>query len=242
MKEKKVVEFYVLSNKLKHLIRTGWKDWGVNKERVESVAEHIYGTQMLAIAMWSEYNYDIDLMKVLSMLAIHELEEAVIGDLTQFQIDKTVKEELGHNAVKEILKNLMSGKEIEKLIFEFDERKSKEALFAYQCDKLECDLQCKIYDEENCVDLTKQTENKTADNDLVKKLLSEGKSWSEMWMTFGQQRYNYDKNFTAISNYAIKNKITKNMKNCQLFDTSFSKKIKIFLNFFNFMLFYICFQ
>ena len=75
-----------------------------------------------------QYNYDIDLMKVLSMLAIHELEEAVIGDLTQFQIDKTKKEELGHNAVKEILKNLMSGKEIEKLIssISFFRNKAKE--------------------------------------------------------------------------------------------------------------------
>ena len=54
MKESNVVNFYVTCNKLKDVVRTGWKDWGVKRFRIESIAEHIYGVQMLAIAMWSE--------------------------------------------------------------------------------------------------------------------------------------------------------------------------------------------
>jgi len=65
---------------------------------------------MLAIAMKSEYNYDIDIMKVIFMLAVHEIGEAVIGDLTMFQIDKATKEEEGHKAIKRILKNLVKDK------------------------------------------------------------------------------------------------------------------------------------
>ena len=72
-KEQKVLSYYVVCNKLKNVIRTGWKDWKVKRERIESVAEHIYGVQMLAIAMKSEYQYDIDMQKVIFMLAIHEL-------------------------------------------------------------------------------------------------------------------------------------------------------------------------
>ena len=90
-KEQNVINYYVICNKLKNVIRTGWKDWNVNRERLESVAEHIYGVQMLALAMKSEYQYDIDIMKVILMLAIHELGETIIGDLTQFQISKTEK-------------------------------------------------------------------------------------------------------------------------------------------------------
>jgi len=63
-KEKNVVEFYVLCSTLKNVVRSGWKIWNVKKERLESIAEHIFGTQMLAISMWSEYNYDIDIKKV----------------------------------------------------------------------------------------------------------------------------------------------------------------------------------
>ena len=100
MKEKNVVEFYVLCSKLKNIVRPGWKMWNVKRERVESVAEHIYGTQMLAIAMWSEYKYDLDIKKVLFMLAIHELEETKIGDMTLFDIDKQSKNVIGRKAVE----------------------------------------------------------------------------------------------------------------------------------------------
>ena len=134
--------------------------------------------------------------------------ETIIGDLTQFQIDKKQKEELGHKAIKKILNPLLQGASIEELILEFDERKTPEAKFAYQCDKLECDIQCKIYDEEKCVSLDNQTSNNTAKNEGVKKLLDSGMSWSEMWMTFGQQKYPYDENFLAVSNFAMKNPIT----------------------------------
>ena len=93
-KEQNVINYYVLCNKLKNVIRTGWKDWNVQRDRIESVAEHIYGVQMLAIAMHSEFEYDIDIEKVIFMLAIHEIGETVIGDLTQFQISKQEKNKL----------------------------------------------------------------------------------------------------------------------------------------------------
>lgn len=95
-KEERVLNYYVLCNKLKDVIRTGWKTWNVKRDRLESVAEHVYGVQMLAIAMKSEYSYDIDIMKVILMLAVHELGETVIGDLTQFDISKEEKEIIEH--------------------------------------------------------------------------------------------------------------------------------------------------
>ena len=207
-REENVINYYILCNKLKNVIRTGWKDWKVNRERIESVAEHIYSVQMLALAMYSEYKYDIDIMKVITMLSVHELGETVIGDLTQFQISKEEKEILEHEAVHNILANLISGDEIEKLFLEFDEHKTKEALFAYECDKLECDLQCKLYDMEGCVDLNNQEGNDTFNNKYVRELLDKGMSWSQMWLTFGEAKYPYDENFMAVSKYAKDNDLS----------------------------------
>ena len=208
-REENVIKYYVLCNKLKNVIRKGWKDWHVQKERLESVAEHIFGVQMLAIAMKSEYQYDVDIMKVIFMLAIHELGETIIGDLTQFEISKEEKEKIEHAAVHKILDSLLDGRIIEELFLEFDSHRTKEAFFAYQCDKLECDLQSKLYDEEGCVDLNKQDGNKTMEDKRVKALLNEGASWSTMWLKFGQQVYPYDDNFKAVSSYAINHDIGK---------------------------------
>ena len=214
-KEQNVVNYYVLCNKLKDVIRTGWIDWKVNRERVESIAEHIFCVQMLAIAMKSEYQYDIDIMKVIYMLAIHELGETIIGDLTQFQISKEEKEKMEHEAVHNILSSLIDGEQIESLFLEFDSHSTPEAMFAYQCDKLECDIQSKLYDQEGCVDLEHQEGNATANNEFVKKLLENGQSWSDMWLEFGQRKYPYDENFMSVSHYVKDNSISE----------SFTKKL-----------------
>ena len=171
-KAAKIIEYYTLTQKLKNLIRTGWQDWQVSGERLESVAEHVYGTQMLAIAMYSEYHYDFDLKKVILMLAIHELEETVIGDLTMFMISREEKQEKAHKAVSEILAPLSVGEELKDLILEFDERKTDEARFAFFCDKLECDLQARIYDEEHRVILSGQENIATTADDEVRRLLN----------------------------------------------------------------------
>ena len=208
-KEEKVINYYVLCNKLKNVIRTGWKYWNIQKDRLESVAEHIFGVQMLAIAMKSEYEYDIDIMKVIFMIAIHELWETVIWDLTQFEIPKEEKQKMEHEAVHNILKDLIDGDEIEKIFLEFDAHETKESIFAYHCDKLECDLQCKLYDEETRIDVDIEKHRNRIHDDEVRKLLEEGKSLWEMWLTFGQRNYGYDKNFMAVSNYALNHKISK---------------------------------
>ena len=54
----------------------------IDKERIESVAEHIYGTLILAIALDSEYKLNVDMFKVLKMLTLHELEEILMPDYT----------------------------------------------------------------------------------------------------------------------------------------------------------------
>lgn len=205
--EETVLQFYVLCNRLKDVIRTGWKDWNVQRKRIESVAEHVYGVQMLALAMYSEFQYDLNIRKVIMMIAVHELEEILIGDLTQFQISKEEKAKLGHEAVCKLLKDLTTGEEIKSLVFEFDERKTPEAFFAYQCDKLECDIQSKLYDEEGCVDLNHQEGNATFFNEKVQQLLTTEKTFSRMWLQFGQNTYPYDENFLAVSNYAKEHEI-----------------------------------
>ena len=211
-REENVINYYVLCNKLKDVIRTGWTTWHIKRSRVESVAEHIYGTQMLAIAMYSEYKYDLDILKVIYMLAIHELGEIIIGDLTLFQITREEKQKIEREAVHKILSCLADKEIIEKLFLEFDKKETKEAIFAYQCDKLECDIQCKLYDEEKTVDINSKENNEIKNDVIVKDKVNMGESWSETWMKNGQKRYHYDDNFQNVSNYAINNLILKKVK------------------------------
>ena len=90
-KIRNLLQFYLLATELKNKIRSGWKVWNIERERIESVAEHIYGVCILAISIDSQFELGIDLYKVVMMLVLHEIEEIKIGDLTPF--DKQTKEE-----------------------------------------------------------------------------------------------------------------------------------------------------
>ena len=196
-----VVKFYVLCNRLKDVVRSGWKVWRVKRERLESVAEHVYGVQMLAIAMWSEYGYEVDIQRVVMMLAVHELEEIGIGDLIPFEITPERKGEIGHEAVKKILSGLLRGDEIERLVEEFDERETMAAKFAAHCDKLEADLQCRLYDEEGDVDLGAQEGNALMEDERMKPYLEAERSWSGMWASYNYDKNGYEGGFAEVSKY-----------------------------------------
>ena len=210
-KEEKVIRYYILCNKLKEVIRKIWISWKLDRERLESVAEHVYSVQNLALMMYIQYNYDIDMEKVAMMLAIHEIGETVIGDINPFEMSKEEKTRLEHEAVHNILKEFDSEDGyIEKLFLEFEEQKSKEAKFAFLCDKLECDLQAKLYGDEGCADLNHQEGNNIVNVPVIKELIDSGNTFGELCIKYSQGSYPYDENFLSVSNYALTHKLRKN--------------------------------
>lgn len=206
-KIKDIMSFYALCSKLKDTIRKGPLTWNANRKRIESVAEHIYGVQMLAISIYYQFGYKLDLNKVIYMLAIHELEEIEIGDLAFYETTKEDKLEKGKNATDLILKDLVGKEEISKLLDEYNERKTNEAIFAYHCDKLECDVQMKLYDQEGCFDLNNQPNNPIIDLPSVKKVLDSENSISNAWIEFDRSKFEDDPVFIEIINWLKDNNI-----------------------------------
>jgi len=206
-KIKDIMSFYALCSKLKDTIRKGPLTWNANRERIESVAEHIYGVQMLAISIYYQFGYKLDLNKVIYMLAIHELEEIEIGDLAFYETTKEDKLEKGKNATDLILKDLVGKEEISKLLDEYNERKTNEAIFAYHCDKLECDVQMKLYDQEGCFDLSSQPNNPIIDLPSVRKVLDSESSISNAWIEFDRSKFDDDPVFIEIINWLKDNNI-----------------------------------
>ena len=195
------ISFYVLCNKLKDMIRKGPLTWNVKRDRIESVAEHIYGTQMLAISIFYQFQYQLDLKRVLYMIAIHELEEIEIGDLAFFETTEDEKKMMGKKATDYLLQDFLGKEEISNRLDEYNERKTEEAKFAYHCDKLECDLQMKLYDQEGCVDLNHQENNPIMNDPRVKPLVDRESSFSNAWIEFDRAKYEDDPNFIAIIDY-----------------------------------------
>lgn len=212
-KIKTILDYYMLTNRLKTTIRSGWKAWGVKKERVESVAEHIYGTCMLALAIWSETLPDVNLSEVLTMLALHETEEIVIGDITPFDSeDKQKIKQKGEQAVAEIFKNLIAKDVYFKLIQDFDSQSTKEAIFAHKCDKLECDIQARLYSDEGV--LKKEYAGEIKNNSLIKSYEKKGIMDVADYFVLTDRKHFSDTDdiFLKISKYIEGKKILKTKK------------------------------
>ncbi len=92
------------------------------------------------------------------MLAIHELEELFIGDITP--LDNVNKADFSAQAYKKIeslLSPLKQKTDILNLLNDFDNNTSKEAEFAKAIDKLECVLEFKKYQDLGQVSLKNTT-------------------------------------------------------------------------------------
>ena len=213
-KIKNLLQFYLLATELKDKIRSGWKVWNIDRQRIESVAEHIYGTCILAISIDSQFELDIDLYKVIIMLVLHEIEEIKIGDLTPF--DKVTKEEkrkIGKKAVEEVLSTLDKKVQYIELIEEFENMKTNESMFAKMCDKLEADIQCKLYCEENCIDINKKENAYLLKDSRIEKLLNNGeKTVADLFIENDRPIYT-DTIFEKIANYIKNNDLLKMRRN-----------------------------
>lgn len=205
-KIKNLLQFYLLATELKDKIRSGWKVWNIDRQRVESVAEHIYGICILAISIDSQFKLDIDLYKVIIMLVLHEIEEIKIGDLTPF--DKVTKQEkriIGKQAVGEILSTLDKRLQYIELIEEFEDMKTNESIFAKMCDKLEADIQCKLYCEEKCIDINKKENEYLLNDARIEKLLNNGeKTVADLFIENDRPIYT-EKIFEETANYIKSN-------------------------------------
>lgn len=201
------IQFYLLATELKDKVRSGWNEehWNINRERLESVAEHIYGCCILAIAIESELSMEIDLKKSILMLVIHELEEVKIGDLTPFEkISKEEKRKIGKEAVCEVLKGLMKASDYIDLIDEFEEMQTAEAKFCKMIDKLEADLQAKIYCEENRASIDNVRNPEIVKDMRIQKMIQNGnKTVAEFFIEADKPMYTEE--FLKIADFVKNN-------------------------------------
>lgn len=205
-KLRNLMRFFLLATQLKYKIRSGWNEthWNVSKQRLESVAEHVYGTCILALSIDSEFKTDLDINKVIKMLVLHEVGEVIIGDITPYDnVTPEEKMQREHEAMKTVIGDLVNKQEFLALLLEFDERKTKEAIFAHHCDKLEADIQAKIYQDMGCQNSLDNQENNVAfKNSKVQQIIKNGaKTVFDIWYEWDKSLYDDDEVFARLLDY-----------------------------------------
>jgi putative hydrolases of HD superfamily len=133
-----------LAERLKFELRHSYTSSG----RQESVAEHTWRMSLMAILIQPLLKKEVDMLKLLKMIVIHDLVEAEAKDVpvTEVLRNPDLKKLKAENEIKAI-ENLRSclvdinGQEIYELWHEFEAKETYEAKLANALDKLEVQLQ-----------------------------------------------------------------------------------------------------
>ena len=127
------VKFLNAIEKLKCNTRHSWNSNG----RRESVAEHSWRLAVMAMLCRDEYP-DVDIDKVIKMCLIHDLGEAITGDIPAF-FKTDADEAKEDDAVSALLKMLPkdTASELEALFTEMSEKSTTEAKLYKALDNLE---------------------------------------------------------------------------------------------------------
>ena len=142
-----LIGFWEFARKLKTEPRKGWaKKLGL--QRPESVADHSFALALLCLFEGQRRGYNVD--KMIKLAVLHDLEEAITGDLTPEE--KKAKGKLAvesqRNSAREQLLRYLLGKDkkaYNELWSELDKSKTREARLVHDLDKLEMALQANAY-------------------------------------------------------------------------------------------------
>lgn len=139
-----IEDFLKTAMKLKAVPRQGW----INKlglTNPESVADHCYSMAVMAM-VFSDLK-KLDTEKIIKMTLLHDLAEAITGDLTPDDVSRTEKEKMENRAMKKILATLPKSlrANYEKLWTEYQQNRTGESRLLHQIDKLEMAMQAKSY-------------------------------------------------------------------------------------------------
>lgn len=141
-------------NHLKQLYRRGWLALGVPPERCESVAEHSFGTAVLALLLSQDRTDGLDANRMIHMALLHDFGEIHAGDTTPADgIAPEEKRDREHRSVEEVLSKLPGGAGLLALWEEYERGETPEARFVRQLDRLEMALQAAVYEKQGPADL-----------------------------------------------------------------------------------------
>jgi len=131
------MQFLIEIDKLKTIQR---KTKIMHDSRLENDAEHSWHLAMMALILQSHANQEIDLLKVMKLVLVHDIVEIDAGDTfaydTAGSVDKYDRE---LDAAKRIFGMLPAeqAKELMDLWLEYEARETKEAQFASALDRLQ---------------------------------------------------------------------------------------------------------
>ncbi|KAH8164446.1 hypothetical protein CIB48_g3803 [Xylaria polymorpha] len=147
------VPYFHILERLKTNKREGWRRFNI--ERGESISDHMYRMSLMTMLCPPTLAPRIDLFKCMKMCLIHDMAEAIVGDITPVDgIAKPEKSRREAETMDYISKNLLgkvygglAGAEIRAIWQEYEDSKTLDSHFVHDLDKMELLIQMVEYEK-----------------------------------------------------------------------------------------------
>ncbi|MFP4457142.1 MAG: HD domain-containing protein [Clostridia bacterium] len=133
---RKRIEFLIEIDKIKQIFR---RTKLFDQSRVENDAEHSWHLAVMAITLADYANEEVDILRVIKMVLIHDVVEIDAGDYIVYTTEGEEKKEKEYKAAKRIFNILPKdlAEEFLTLWYEFEKNETADASFANSIDRLE---------------------------------------------------------------------------------------------------------
>lgn len=151
------VSYFHLLERLKTTKREGWRRFAI--ERGESIADHMYRMSLLSMLAPPSLAAKLDLNKCIKMCLIHDMAEALVGDITPVDgVPKKEKNRREAATMDYITQNILgkvpgadgegsAGREIRAVWQEYEDSQTLESKYVHDIDKVELLLQMVEYEK-----------------------------------------------------------------------------------------------
>ncbi len=195
-----VAKLYMLYDILGDTLRTGPLLWKVDRFRTEDIKDHLSDLTMMVLILEKYFPNNLDYFLMIKYIFVHDIEEAITGDITHFEgVSKAEKERVNLIAMEYIKDRFSSVLDFDILFDEYENLKTLEAKIIHMLDKVNSAIPFLKYDGEMPINM---------DNPNVTKALRysnavlEGK---KKYSTVGEIFYDYHlKNVNFTPNELIK--------------------------------------
>jgi len=146
-------KLYMIFDMLGDIPRTGPLIWKVDRARTEDIKDHIFDLIIMVKILQKHFPPYIDIDKIIEYALVHDLEEAITGDITAFEgISKEEKTRRNAIAMNYLIEKFGSILDFKTLMIGYEKRIDIESHILHMLDKVQSSIPFIKYDSEHTID------------------------------------------------------------------------------------------
>ena len=180
------VKLFILFDILGDTVRSGMIQWKIERKRLEDIKNHILDLILIAKILERYISDYVDINKVIEYIIIHDLPEAITGDITKFEgVSDEEIDRVNNLAIEYIIENFSHIMNFKELFDKYESKADLESKVVKMIDKVHSASTFIKYQAEKDIDMNKDgIMDSLRHHPFVEKRINEGYDLADIFYEF----------------------------------------------------------